>query len=173
MGVVELPASIYTAVHAAQPLAVLQAGTGEVDCNGCALQAFDGFGEKTVGGLIVGQQSSSVRQDTQAPVSSAGTRPGLEPLHGLRRGFLVADASRSFDQLEQAPTVEPEVVVFTAVPRGGVRILVAAEPVVEHGREESRQTEHTAFSPTACVCGRCLDGTDRFVGNPPPRSQGQ
>jgi hypothetical protein len=55
MGGAELAPRVNAPVHATQPLAVAQAGAGVVDDDAGALQVFDGFDEKAVRELIVGQ----------------------------------------------------------------------------------------------------------------------
>ena len=138
-----------------------------------ALQAFDGFVEKNVGVLIVGQQGLRPRQNTQAPIRSACARALFEPLHGLLGDLLLADACRSFNQFDQTPTVEAAILVFTRLVRGGEGLLVTAEPVVEDGGEAPGGTEHTTFAPRPPVGDSCFDQAGRVSRNPSPDSKGQ
>ena len=55
IGAGEVLTGVDATLHAAQPFAVAQAGASEVHDDASALQAFDGFGEKAVRELIVGQ----------------------------------------------------------------------------------------------------------------------
>ena len=129
--------------------------------------------KRLVGVLIVGEQGLRTGQGTQAPVRSAGACAFFEPLHRQRGGFLFAGARRSFDQFEQTPTVEAEVLVFTSLASGGECLLVSAEPVVKDGGGVSGHAEHTAFTPGGSVRGGRLDQADRVGRNPPPGSQRQ
>ena len=62
MRLAEVFAGVDAPVHAAEPFAVDQTAASEVHDDAGAPQAFDGFVEKNVGVLIVGQQGLRPRQ---------------------------------------------------------------------------------------------------------------
>ena len=124
-----------------------------------ALETFDGLGEQAVGVLVGGEQGP--RSPPPHPVPS---RFRWRPL--LRRTASRADAAasevahmgRGFDEFEQAPAVETQVLVLAALTRGREGLLVATEPVEQDGRGVLGQSDQSAFTPW------------RFRPRRPPRS---
>ena len=152
---VELPASIEPAVHAPQPLAVGQPHTRAVERDIGALEPLDGLGEQVVGGLVGAEHCPGRRHDTQPPVGAAGSCSLLELPQGRRRGFVVTHVRCGLDQFEEAPAVEPEILVFAALTRGCQGLVVATETVEQDRREQLGQADQSAFALRGALrCGR-------------------
>ena len=107
--------------------------------------------------LVGGEQGSRACHRTQPPVGSARARPLLEPRQGRRGGFLVADVCRGFDEFEETPAVETQILVLTALAGGGERLFVPTETVEEDGGGESGQPDQSAFAPGGSVRRGRLD----------------
>src|SRR4051794_22924570 len=157
MSLAEVLAGVDAAVHPAQPFAINQAGPGAVHDNAGALQTFNGFGEETVGSLVVGQHGLRTCERTEAPVRSAGARVLFEFRHGLSRGFLVTDASGRFNQFVKTPAVKAEVLVLTRLTSRRECLLISAQAVVEHRGGIPGQAEQAAFPSGHSVRGSGLD----------------
>ncbi len=102
---------------------------------------------KAVGVLIRGEQGSRARHRAQAPVGSAGARSFFEPLQRRAGSFPVTDVGRGFDEFEEAPTVEAQILVLTAFTRGREGLLVSTETVEKDCGGVSGQSDQTAFTP--------------------------
>ena len=85
---------------------------------------------------------------------------------GRPRRFPLAAVRSRFDQFEETPTVEAEVLEFASLAGGGECLLVSGEPVVEHRGGVSGQAEHPAFAPGDSVRGGRLDQAGASAGFP-------
>src|SRR6185312_12949285 len=91
---------------AAQPLAVVQMRTGELDTHAGTGQPLDRLPIQALGLVALAQQSPRARLDPERPV--AATRAGNlgEPLERIGRELGLATAGGRHDQLDQTPVVE-------------------------------------------------------------------
>ena len=97
-----------------------------------ALQTFDGFDEQGLGVVLAGQQRLGGCDRTQSPVRSAAGCAFFEP--GERRGgrFPVADMRGGFDEFEETPAVEAEVLVLATRSGSGQRLVVPSDTVEQN-----------------------------------------
>jgi hypothetical protein len=166
MGLGEVPTGVDATIDPTQPFPVTQVGTCKVDDHTGALEAFDGFGEKDVRMLIIGDQCSSTRQETQAEVGSAGARAFFQTPRGHGRRLQLATPHRGFDQFGQSPPVHAEILVFTSFAGGGECFFVPAEPVVQHGGGPSDHAQRPAFTPGGSTRCRFLEDRSTSAGIP-------
>ena len=132
--VVEVSTRIEAPVQPAQPFPVAQMSPSQMHDDAGALQAFDGFGEE-VFGLLDRRPAGHAHPPKRPDPSRFRWRPRVPraAVCAAAAACLLARVHRSFDQFDQAPPVEAEILVLTRLASGSERLVVSAESVVEHG----------------------------------------
>jgi hypothetical protein len=160
---------VLTAVLAAQPLAVEQAGAGQFDPHPGALQALDRLAVERLGGVAFGRQRAGTGQDAERPVGARSARAWLQPAQRGGGDFGPAAPGSRLDKLDQRPCGVPLVGVFAAALGGVDSRLPAAEAVVEHGSGEPRSAR-TRPSPRAIALSRPASMSLSASLRAPPRA---
>ena len=109
---------------------------------------------------LVAIRARERRHRAQAPLGSAGARSCVVQLESRGGGVNVAHMSRGFDQFEQARTEEAEVLVLAAFTRGREGLVIATEPVEQHGCGVLGQSDQSAFPLGGALRGGRLHHVD-------------
>src|SRR5580693_7922700 len=154
----ELVAGVTAAPLAAQPLAVEQAGAGQIPPQASAAEAVDRLTVQVLGGLAVADQRPRAGLGTKHPVGPAGTGDAGEPLKGAGRAPGYPAAHRRLDELDKLDAGELHRRRVLARPlRRGQRLLIAAQAVEQHRGRPLHEAERSALTPALRVVGGGLE----------------
>ena len=107
---------------------------GELHSHARAPETFYRLAVERLGLVVLAQQRSAARLQPQRPVSAGSARALREPLQRRRGLVALSGAHGRLDELGQYERGEAELGrMLGGSPGRFQRVLVAAEPVVEHG----------------------------------------
>jgi hypothetical protein len=135
----QLIARVAPAALAAQPFAVQEMTTGELDADAGAGEALDRLAIERLGGFPVAQQRPRARLDAERPVGATGRGCLRKLAEGIQSRLRLPAPDGRLDQLDRPIIAPPRgVSVLAGLLRLGERLLVMTQTVMEHSRHPSR-----------------------------------
>ena len=158
MGDPQLIPCVKAAALASQPLPIEQMRSRQVHAEARRLKMIDRRTVERLGRSPVGEQRSRARFDAQSPRCAGGARGFAQQLEGLGGAVSFAAAAGGFDQLDERKGGEPQLArIRYGVGGSSECILVAGQPVVEHGRHPLGNGEPHPLAPGDEVLGASSD----------------
>jgi hypothetical protein len=138
----------------------------------CAAEAFDGLAIEVFRGWAGGEQRSRTSLDREAPVVSTGLGHLRQLRDGIGGRLGIPRPGRCLDELRESP--EGVLGLGSDGARNSVlRLLVAAETVVEHSTRPLNRAHRDPFTSSNDLLLRGLDELGDFPFPAPPRGERQ